>query len=188
MARTRLQRAKRQTENLFETYWQVYPWRPAGNEPIQDKEYQRFLDVHKPYLGDRYDDQTQKILEVYAKEDRQDGGQYAPNIGAIYSDLYYITEKVLGSRKGLRNFTQVDETGEKSTLGGDRACLYDGVDNLQTNQAEDFEVQFGKQKAGYVWLEFIKGDRNSRQLLATMGHQAEASTGIAIAYYKNPFP
>lgn len=141
---------ERQTENIFETYWQVYPWRPTGNEPIQDKEYQRFLDVHKLYLDDRYD-RTQKILEVYAKDDRQGGGQYAPNIGAIYSDLYFITEKLLGSRKGLRNFLQVDETGEKSTLGGDRACLYDGVDNLQNNQAEDFD-KVPRQEIRNFWI------------------------------------
>lgn len=142
---------ERQTENLFETYWQVYPWLPTGKEPIQNKEYQQFLDVHKPYLGNRYD-RTKKILEVYAKEDRQGGGQYAPNIGAIYSDLYYITEKVLGSRKGVRNFTQVDETGEKSTLGGERACLYDGVDNLLNNQAEDFD-RIPRGKIRQFWIQ-----------------------------------
>lgn len=114
---------EKQTGNLFETYWQVYPWRPTGEEPLQSREYQKFFEPHKPFLGDRYD-KTTKILEVYARG----GGQYMPNLGSIYSDLYYITEKALGSRKVLRNFSQVDETGEKSTLGGDRAVVYDGVD------------------------------------------------------------
>lgn len=118
---------ERQTENLFEVYWQVYPWRPEGHS-IQDKEY-RFVEPHQPFLGDRYP-KIEKILQEYAKAEREGGGQYAPNIGAIYGELYYVTEKVLGSRKGLRNFAQVPETGEKSTLGGDRAALYNGIDDL----------------------------------------------------------
>ena len=122
---------ERQTENLFETYWQVYPWLPTGKEPIQTKDFQNFLNPHVPYLGDRIN-KTKSILEVYAKPDVQGGGQYQPNIGAIYSDLYFITEKALGSRKGLRNFPQVSETGEKSTLGGERAALYDGIDYLNS--------------------------------------------------------
>jgi CRISPR-associated protein Cmr2 len=122
---------ERQTENLFETYWQVYPWRPTGKEPIQNKDFQQLLKAHAPYLGDRLN-KIQSILKIYAKPDAQGGGQYQPNIGAMYSDLYFITEKALGSRKGLRNFVQVSETGEKSTLGGERAALYDGIDDLNT--------------------------------------------------------
>ena len=125
---------ERQTKNLFETYWQIYPWQPMGKEPIQDKNFYKFLNPHKPYLGNRFVE-TEKILKIY----RDDTGTYAPNIGAIYSDIYFITEKVLGSRKSLRNFPQVDETGEKSILAGERAALYDGVDNLQDNQAVNFD-------------------------------------------------
>jgi CRISPR-associated protein Cmr2 len=116
---------ERQTENLFEIYWQVYPWRPEGTEPIQNTDFGRFFNPHRPYLGNRAE-RTEQILITY----RDDSGTYAPNIGAIYSDLYFITEKALGSRKGLRNFAQVSETGEKSTLGGDRAALYNGIDYL----------------------------------------------------------
>jgi CRISPR-associated protein Cmr2 len=124
-----------QTKYLFETYWQVYPWRPNGNEPIQAKDFEQFLGSHRPYLGDRADD-IAKILQVYAKSDQQGGGQYKPNIGAIYSNLYYLTEKALGSRKGLRNFPQVEERGDKSTLGGDRAALYDGIDHENLSEGD----------------------------------------------------
>jgi CRISPR-associated protein Cmr2 len=129
---------ERQTENLFETYWQVYPW------IIKDENSNRsnplfFISPHKLYLGHAKAEKIKKILGVYAKPRSQGKGEYPPNIGGIYSSLYFITEKALGSRKGLRNFTQVDETGEKSTLGGDRAAVYDGVDELQNNQASDFE-------------------------------------------------
>lgn len=118
---------ERQTENLFEIYWQVYPWRAQGH-PIQDQNYS-FLEPHRPFLGERCQ-KIENILREYARPEREGGGQYQPNIGAIYGELYYLTEKVLGSRKGLRNFVQVPETGEKSTLGGDRAALYDGIDDL----------------------------------------------------------
>lgn len=135
---------ERQTENLFETYWQVYPWRYTDKEPIQDNNFHRFLNPHKPYLGNRAEN-TEKILSVY----RDDADTYRPNLGSIYSDLYFITEKSLGSRKGLRDFAQVDETGEKSTLGGDRAALYDGVD-AQTNVTADCD-RIGRKNIRSFW-------------------------------------
>lgn len=122
---------KRQIESTFDTYWQVYPWRPQGHS-IQDIDY-KFLDPHKPFLGDRLT-KTEKILKIYAKQEKDGGGQYAPNIGAIYSDLYFITEKALGSRKALRNFPQVPEQGDKSTLGGDRAALHDLSSDLTVKE------------------------------------------------------
>jgi len=122
---------KRQIESTFDTYWQVYPWRPQGHS-IQDIDY-KFLDPHKPFLGDRLT-KTEEILQIYATHDQNGGGQYAPNIGAIYSDLYFITEKALGSRKALRNFPQVLEQGDKSTLGGDRAALYDLSSDLTVKE------------------------------------------------------
>jgi len=140
---------ERQTENFFETYWQVYPWRPTGREPIQANNFQQFLNPHKPYLGSRAEN-TQKILTIY----RDDTGTYPPNIGAIYSDLYFITEKTLGSRKGLRNFPQVYETGDKSTLGGDRAALYKGVD-CQSNNTADFD-RVGRREIRQFWQHLSK--------------------------------
>lgn len=138
---------QKQTGNLFETYWQVYPWLLEGHS-IQDSKYQ-FLNPHKRYLGQERTKNIEDILKVYAKPDAQGGGAYAPNIGAIYSDLYFITEKALGSRKGLRDFPQVDETGEKSTLGGDRATLYDGIDNLISPEG-DFD-RVGRQTIIKFW-------------------------------------
>ena len=52
---------------------------------------------------------------------------------------------------------------------------------IGTNQAcTKFDVQFGKQRTGYICLE----DGNNKRLFTTMGHLATASTGIAIAHYK----
>ncbi len=137
---------QQQTENLFESYWQVYPWRPTGEEPIQSNDFHLFLNPHKAYLGCRAKT-TEEILTVY----RDDPNTYQPNLGAIYSDLYFITEKALGSRKGLRDFVQVDETGEKSTLGGERAAIYDGVDG-QTNVTADCD-NVGRKNIRSFWQE-----------------------------------
>jgi CRISPR-associated protein Cmr2 len=137
---------QRQTENLFNTYWQIYPWRPTGKEPIQDNHFSAFLNPHKPYLGSRIAE-IEKILRIY----RDDQGTYRPNIGSIYSDIYFITEKALGSRKSLRDFSQVNETGEKSTLGGDRATLYPGIDNQYSIEG-DFD-RIGRAKIRDFWKE-----------------------------------
>ncbi len=137
---------ERQITNLFETYWQVYPWRPTGTEPIQADAFE-LLEKHRTYLGDRTD-RTEKILSIYSKD------TYQPNIGAIYSDLYFITEKALGSRKGLRNFLQVEETGDKSTLGGERAALYDGIDHQ--NSLEDNFDGAGRSRIRHFWINLAK--------------------------------
>jgi CRISPR-associated protein Cmr2 len=166
---------ERQTKNLFEVYWQVYPWRPEGHA-IQDKEY-KFVEPHQPFLGDRYS-KIEKILQEYAKAEREGGGQYAPNIGAIYGELYYITEKVLGSRKGLRNFVQVPETGEKSTLGGDRAALYDGIDDLELPDS-DFDglnrKGYGRRKLMEFWQDLAKKlQRKGRYEIRETGERLDA--------------
>ena len=54
---------ERQTSNLFETYWQVYPWLPKGNA-IQDNSYQ-FLNPHKPYLGEERAKKIENVLNIY---------------------------------------------------------------------------------------------------------------------------
>jgi len=166
---------ERQTENLFEVYWQVYPWRPEGH-PIQDKEY-KFLEPHKPFLGDRYP-KLKEIFQEYAKEEKGGGGQYAQNIGALYGELYFITEKALGSRKGLRNFVQVPETGEKSTLAGDRAALYDGIDDLELPDS-DFDglkrKGHGRRKLIEFWQDLArKLQRNGRYEIREAGERLDA--------------
>ena len=135
---------ERQTENLFETYWQVYPWK-IKNQNLNRSNPLFFVSPHEPYLGHEKAEKIKKILEVYAKPSFKGGGENPLNIGAIYSSLYFITEKALGSRKGLRNFKQVDETGEKSTLSGERAAVYDRVDELQNHQAANFDHTTRKQ-------------------------------------------
>lgn len=154
---------ERQTENLFEVYWQVYPWRPAQH-PIQDQNYS-FLEPHRPFLGGRCQ-KIENVLQEYARPEREGGGQYQPNIGAIYGELYYITEKALGSRKGLRNFVQVPETGEKSTLGGDRAALYDGIDDLELPDS-DFDglncKGHGRRKLMEFWQDLAKKLQSQRR-------------------------
>lgn len=164
---------ERQTENLFEIYWQVYPWRPEGREPIQTRDFGRFFNPHRPYLGNRAE-RTEQILITY----RDDPGTYAPNIGAIYSDLYFITEKALGSRKGLRNFAQVSETGEKSTLGGDRAALYDGIDDLELPDS-DFDglnrKGHGRRKLIEFWQDLAKKlQREGRYEIRETGERLDA--------------
>lgn len=157
---------ERQTENLFNIYWQIYPWRPTGKEPIQENNFYAFLNPHKPYLGSRFYE-TEKILTIY----RDDKGTYKPNIGSIYSDIYSITEKALGSRKSLRDFTQVNETGEKSTLGGDRATLYPGIDH-QNSIEGDFD-NTGRAKIKEFWKQ-LAGKLNPLEIQDTGQERLDA--------------
>jgi CRISPR-associated protein Cmr2 len=192
---------KRQIESTFDTYWQVYPWRPQGHS-IQDKDY-KFLDPHKPFLGDRLT-KTEGILKIYAKQEKDGGGQYAPNIGAIYSDLYFITEKALGSRKALRNFPQVPEQGDKSTLGGDRAALHDLSSDLTVKEFWNnftntlrakgiYEIQEGgverldaiELTKRFAWRSFFKKQDGYDMNSGHSGLTFPSTSSVATATFKN---
>jgi CRISPR-associated protein Cmr2 len=66
---------ERQTENLFETYWQVYPWK-IKNQNLNRSNPLFFVSPHEPYLGHEKAEKIKKILEVYAKPSFKGGGDH----------------------------------------------------------------------------------------------------------------
>ena len=111
----------RQTEDFIETYWAAVP---VDN-------YNDFLKAYKPLMGLTSDADFDKLLKEYQTKG------FTPNIGTVYGQIYRLTEKTLGSRKALRDFSQQDEPNYKCTLCGMREPVHPGTYN-ERSCSEDF--------------------------------------------------
>lgn len=99
---------ERQIYNYFECYWTVLPLRRIRRQSggaFKDafaSEYDGFFDWK--------DDAANDILDAF------DRHQTNTNVGAVYGRLYRLTEALTGSRKALRNFDPVQESGFRCSL------------------------------------------------------------------------
>lgn len=113
----------KQLQNFIEVYYGILPlpeieqknsgtrmkpkWEPSFKEAFA-KEYKGLLDwidqSHEPSI------KKNQILDAF------DEGNFKTNIGTLYGRFYELLEKTVGSRKAVRNFSPVTETGYRCTL------------------------------------------------------------------------
>jgi CRISPR-associated protein Cmr2 len=121
--------------SYFQVYWVIMPWsnNPIPKPPLikdfQNKEdYERACEEYKrkyvyPALEDyevlfRKDDLYKTIERIVNHP------YYKPaNVGTAYSLLLELLEKLLGARKSVRDFEQVEQPGEKCHLCGEFEVL-----------------------------------------------------------------
>ena len=112
---------QRQTEDFMETYW--------ASVSIDD--YKEFLDTYKSLTGILSEWKFDHLLKEYEEKG------FAPNIGTLYGQVYCLTEKILGTRKAVRDFSQQEEPNYKCTLCGVREPVHPGMYN-SNNCSENF--------------------------------------------------
>lgn len=113
----------RQTKDFMEVYWASI----AVEKPNQ------FLEQYENLFNLPSDWGFASLFEEYKKKG------FGPNIGTIYGQMYRLADKVLGSRKMVRNFRQSEEPNHKCTLCGVREPVHPGMYNGQ-NCAEHFSA------------------------------------------------
>jgi CRISPR-associated protein Cmr2 len=119
----------------FQVYWVIMPWSidtipnpPLRRDFTSEKEYEVVCDKYKekyvlPVLQDYEalfgeDNLYNTIKEII------DHPYYKPaNVGSAYSLLLELLEKLLGARKSVRDFDQVEQPGEKCHLCGEFEVL-----------------------------------------------------------------
>ncbi|MDI6861172.1 MAG: type III-B CRISPR-associated protein Cas10/Cmr2 [Caldisericia bacterium] len=101
----------KQLVDFPQVYWVAVPWR-KGEADIEVDDFKNFF-----YDGEL---KAWKELWNFAKNKEE----YSPNIGLLYQLLYTVLEKWMGARKNLRKFKQVEETGRKCSLCGERNVLF----------------------------------------------------------------
>jgi len=118
--------------SYFQVYWVIMPWSTdtIPNPPLRtsEKEYEAACERYKekyvlPVLKDyealfEKNDLHNTIKEII------DHPYYKPaNVGSAYSLLLELLEKLLGARKSVRDFDQVEQRGEKCHLCGEFEVL-----------------------------------------------------------------
>jgi len=99
---------ERQTEGFIETYWAF--------TPVSD--YKDFIKRYKKLMGLDGSWDFTRLIHEYEKKG------FPPNIGTVYGHIYRLTEKVMGSRKAVREFGYSREENYKCTLCGVREPLH----------------------------------------------------------------
>jgi len=119
----------------FQVYWVLIPW---SNSPIPNPPLKRDFPSKKDYENACEEYKKKYILPVledyealFGKNDLYitikeiiDHPYYKPaNVGSVYSLLLELLEKLLGARKSVRDFYQLEQPGEKCHLCGEFEVL-----------------------------------------------------------------
>ncbi len=143
LARQAEKAVREEWQRLAETVWQeicqkVHEFSKART--IWDRQLAQFPEVYWAIY--KWDDTPEKIAELFQQltgserfvkwlEDTQ--GAYAHNQGSVYAACYDLTERALGARKALRNFTDRSEPAGKCSLCGERQALSDLGEQVTPN-------------------------------------------------------
>ena len=116
-------------------YWVALP---LENGDMNKSDWEIELDKIRAFLNDEELADTQELLQFVQRH-----GQYQPNIGNIYGVLYSFMEKMMGARKGIRNFSQFEETGRKCSICGEYNTI---IYRLTHDEDQRFSKGMGSHK------------------------------------------
>lgn len=102
-----------------EIYWAVLPWPNADQYPTTTDEAEAAISLEETYLG--RPSRFRQAFDVYKQ-----AWPAGINSGTLYGRLHALAARGVGARKGLRNFLQSEEDGEKCTVSGVRSALRTG--------------------------------------------------------------
>lgn len=131
---------EKQTKSFFETYWVAFPWCIDGANPSSKDGADAIVGKYTELLGENAlkpakDQDFGRIIERF----HQLKPNYV-NLGTVYELLYDLSERALGARKGLRDFSQSAEEGYKCALCGEREALYSHLD-AQTGRKKEEKIR-----------------------------------------------
>ncbi len=98
--------------SYFQVYWVIMPWSNNGISPDD------VLNDYRELFSDK--NELYRTIQEIVKHP-----YYTPaNVGSAYSLLLELTEKLLGARKSVRDFNQIEQPGEKCHLCGEYEVLW----------------------------------------------------------------
>lgn len=135
---------KRQTEEFMEIYWTIVP-------TVID--YKAFITNLKSLMGDNALGKFAELLKEYETKGFQ------PNIGTVYAQYYKLIEKILGSRKTIRNFRQQEEPHYKCTMCGLREPVHPEKYNQQDCREFGTLRAFWREKIAKEFFQIKESER-----------------------------
>jgi len=131
-----LENLKEKIENqllsYFQVYWVIMPWAKDPNDPKNPKD-----------VLEDYEKITSSNNEIYQTvKGIIEHPYYKPaNVGSAYPLILELTEKLLGSRKSIRDFIQSEQKDTKCYLCGEFEILDQDQSISKQNQSGEFENQ-----------------------------------------------
>jgi CRISPR-associated protein Cmr2 len=113
---------KEDLSSYFKVYWAMMPWSADESYLPNDA-----LEDYKTLLGE---DELYETINIIIEHPYY---SYA-NVGSAYPLLLELTEKLLGARKSIRDFNQLEEPGEKCHLCGEFEVLKLDWDKLKLSK------------------------------------------------------
>jgi CRISPR-associated protein Cmr2 len=156
----------------FQVYWVIIPWSnsPIPNPPLRrdfpsKKEYEAACEKYKekyvlPVLKD-YEALFEKNDLYNTIKEIIDHPYYKPaNVGSAYSLLLELLEKLLGARKSVRDFYQLEQPGEKCHLCGEFEVLNVDWEKLSPKYVKEDEKLCGVCLTKRLFPEILKDEFN----------------------------
>ncbi|MER2531678.1 MAG: type III-B CRISPR-associated protein Cas10/Cmr2 [Candidatus Competibacter sp.] len=114
-----------QLENFPEVHWALVPFAPLARETGQGVDVKELEIAQAPFrpVGDKgfLDGNAWKLLN---HELKVDGARfYHPNPGVLYPALYELLDRMQAAAKTVRPFVQLEQTGYRCSLCGEREWL-----------------------------------------------------------------
>ena len=114
-----------QLENFPEVHWALVPFAPLVRETGQSVDVKELEIAQAPFrpIGDKgfLDGNAWKLL---SREMTVDGVRfYHPNPGVLYPALYDLLDRMQAAAKAVRPFPQLEQTGYRCSLCGEREWL-----------------------------------------------------------------
>lgn len=121
-----------QLENFPEVHWALVPFAPLARETGQGVDVKELEVAQAPFrpAGDKgfLSGDAWKLLN---REMTVDGARfYYPNAGVLYPALYDLLDRVQAAAKAVRPFAQLEQTGYRCSLCGEREWLTTDRDQL----------------------------------------------------------
>lgn len=121
-----------QLENFPEVHWALVPFAPLARETGQGVDVKELEAAQAPFrpVGDKgfLSGDAWKLLN---RELKVDGARfYYPNPGVLYPALYDLLDRMQAAAKAVRPFTQLEQTGYRCSLCGEREWLTPDRDQL----------------------------------------------------------
>jgi len=121
--------------SYFQVYWVIMPWSKRGILPDDA------LSDYKELFSDK--NELYKTIEQVVNHP-----YYKPaNVGSAYSLILELTEKLLGARKSVKDFRQIEQPGEKCHLCGEFEVLWFATDSSKWKSFYDKVKDWDNYKA-----------------------------------------
>ncbi len=143
-----------QVNNFLEINYIIFPWSFKTEHPGDFEKQDVVIRYINNLINTLYpEDNKNEIQEIFTNLN---------NIGCTYGFNFGILERIMGARKTLRNFQQIEQTGDKCSLCGKNAALYPYSEFDRRSKYRNFWKSLSQQTIDKGKVGLFKDDGSER--------------------------